>query len=513
MDRVAPPPVSKSAYGWAIGACAAVALLAILLRPYLDLANIVMLFLLAVLGVAVRGGRGPAVLASFLSVALFDFFIVPPRLSLAVADVQYLITFAVMLAVALTISHLTAGLRQQAEIASQKEQQARLLYELARELAGALAVAQVAAAVQRFLRGMDLAAVLLLPDAAEQLQTVAADEAAALRLDEALAAAAFRQGEAMELDHLAALGYAALYLPLKAPMRVRGVLALAPGDGRGARLHERRTLLMTAASLVAIALERMHYAEVAQVTQVQIVSERLRSSILSALSHDIRTPLAVLVGLADTLVVVRPPLPAVAQETAEAIRDQAIQLNRLVENLLDMARLNAGSVQLRKEWHLLEEVVGSSLKLMQPALAQHELRVQLPRELPLVEYDAVLLERVLCNLLENAAKYAPPDTPIEIAAAQDGDWVVVEVKDRGPGLPPEKQAALFEMFVRGDLESSTPGVGLGLAICKTIVEAHGGRIAADNRPEGGACLRFRLPLGTPPALDDEALVLARERRP
>lgn len=513
MDRVAPPPVAKSAYGWAVGACTAVALLAILLRPYLDLANIVMLFLLAVLGVAVRGGRGPAVLASFLSVALFDFFIVPPRLSFAVADVQYLITFAVMLAVALTIGHLTAGLRQQAEIASQKEQHARLLYELARELAGALAVAQVAAAVQRFLRGMDLAAVLLLPDAAEQLQTVAADEAAALRLDEALAAAAFRQGEAMELDHLAALGYAALYLPLKAPMRVRGVLALAPGDGRGARLHERRTLLMTAASLVAIALERLHYAEVAQVTQVQIVSERLRSSILSALSHDVRTPLAVLVGLADTLVVVRPPLPATAQETAEAIRDQAIQLNRLVENLLDMARLNAGSVQLRKEWHLLEEVVGSSLKLLQPALAQHEVRVQLPRELPLVEYDAVLLERVLCNLLENAAKYAPPDTPIEIAAAQEGDRVVVEVKDQGPGLPPGKQAALFEMFVRGDLESSTPGVGLGLAICKTIVEAHGGRITADNRPEGGACLRFRLPLGTPPALDDEALVLARERRP
>lgn len=498
-----------SMYLLTIVACAGITAVSVLLLPYLDLANIIMLFLLMVLITAIRCGRGPAVLAAFLSVALFDFFLVAPRLSFAVADMQYLITFAVMLIVALSTAHLAANLRQQAEAASQKEQQTRLLYELARELAGALSTEQVGLSVHQFLRGMGLDAALLLPDRADTLSAVALAELMAPRFDRGLADIAYHKNELVELDRLAAFDEAAAYFPLKAPMRVRGVLAIYTPQAGIHVLHEQRNLLNATTSLIAIALERLHYIEIAQATQVQMLSERLRSSILSALSHDVRTPLAALVGLADSLTLLHPPLSTSAQETAGAIREQASLLNGLVENLLDMARLNVGEVKLRKDWCLIEDVIGSSLQLLRHALVQHTVDIRLMPDLPLVEFDAVLIERVLGNLLENAIKYSPAGSVITIQAECRDAQLQVSVSDNGPGLPAIKRDELFDMFVRGHAESATPGTGLGLAICKAIIDAHGGQIEATDQPSGGACLRFSLPMGTAPTLDDEALVLAR----
>ena len=257
--------------------------------------------------------------------------------------------------------------------------------------------------------------------------------------------------------------------------------------------------------LAAVAYCLIHYVEVAQRTQVQVVSERLRSSILSALSHDLRTPLTALVGLADSLTVSRPPLADVARETAEAIREQAERLAGLVGNLLDMARLHAGEITLRKEWQPIEEVIGSSIKLLGRALAEHPVKVLLAGDFPLLEFDAVLIERVLCNLLENAAKYSPPGSPIEIAVRLREHRAEVAVSDGGKGFAEDASGALFEMFVRGEHESSTPGVGLGLAICRAIVDAHGGTIAAANRAPGGACVSFTLPLGEPPLVEEEVV--------
>ena len=268
-------------------------------------------------------------------------------------------------------------------------------------------------------------------------------------------------------------------------------------------LDEHRELLETVASLVAIAIERLHYVEVANSAQLQMVSERLRSSILSAVSHDLRTPLTALVGLADSLSIAKPPLPDQHGGTAEAIRDQALRLSGLVGNLLDMARLTAGEVKLRKEWQPLEEVIGSSLKLLEKNLADHPVAVRLPAELPLLEYDAVLIERVLCNLLENAAKYSPPGSPIEISARRLDTAVEVAVCDHGPGIPAGQSPDIFGMFVRGARESAKPGVGLGLAICRAIIEGHGGSISAGNRAEGGARFVFTLPAGNPPTVEDE----------
>ncbi|MBK9955045.1 MAG: DUF4118 domain-containing protein [Rhodocyclaceae bacterium] len=486
-----------------VAACAATTALATPLLGYLDLANIVMLFLLTVLIIAVKLGRDAAILASVISVLCFDLFFVPPRFSLAVSNIQYLVTFVVMLVTALTTTHFTSILRQRAQEAVRREQQTRALYHLAKQLAGVLTVEQVIDITGRFVRSqLPATAVVLLSDAQHKIR--AADTQASLPIETHLAHAAFESGTLARSDGVRGMGYASLYLPLKAPMRVRGVLAVAFDEQSGEPGDESLSLLDALASLIAVALERLHYVEVAQDREVKMLTERLRSSILSALSHDLRTPLTAMVGLADSLFLVKPALPSAALETAQALHEQAERLAGLVGNLLDMARLNAGEVTLRREWQPLEEVVGASIKLLGGALAEHPVKVLLDGELPLLEFDAVLIERVLCNLLENAAKYAPAQTPIELRAGPAGAVVEVTVLDRGPGFPAHRREELFNMFVRGRSESGKPGTGLGLAIFKAIVEAHGGTVAADNRPEGGAQVRFTLPVGNPPSIEEEA---------
>jgi two-component system sensor histidine kinase KdpD len=240
---------------------------------------------------------------------------------------------------------------------------------------------------------------------------------------------------------------------------------------------------------------------VAQSSTVQMESERLRNSLLAAISHDLRTPLAALVGMADSLSLTQPPPSGAQREIVAAIGEAAQRLNSQVNNLLDMARLQAGPVQLNRQWQPLEEVVGSALKAMHGTLAPGRVRTSLPEDLPLLHIDAVLIERVLCNLLENASKYTPPGSAIEIGASASNDRVAVTVCDHGPGLPKGREEAIFQMFERGRKESATPGVGLGLAICRAIVEAHGGTMRGETRAQGGARLTFVLPRGEPPPID------------
>jgi two-component system sensor histidine kinase KdpD len=266
---------------------------------------------------------------------------------------------------------------------------------------------------------------------------------------------------------------------------------------------EQRRQLETFAALVAIALERLHYAEVAQTALVGMESERLRNSLLSALSHDLRTPLAAVVGLADSLTLTRPELSAQQLELARAINEEARRMNALVNNLLDMARIESGGISLNLQWQALEEIVGSALQATRHVLAHHKVSVQLAPDLPLVQFDAVLIERVLINLLENAAKYTPAGSEIRISASPVDAALEVVVEDDGPGLPPGREEALFAKFARGEKESAQSGVGLGLAICRAIVGAHGGTIRADVARSHGARFVFTLPLGQPPVVAAE----------
>lgn len=490
-------------YGWAAAAVGTVALAATPLLPYLDLANIVMIFLMAAVFVAYRLGRGPGALAALLSVAAFDFFFVTPRFSFAVSDVQYLLTFGVMLAVALLIGQLTAGLKFQAAVAEGRERRIRALFEMARELSSALALEQIAEISERFIeRVFGARSLLLALDTKDTLQVVG--EAGALpELDEGIARWSFDHNEMAGLSTGTLPSAPALYVPLKAPMRTRGMLVLVPPAASWTEPPEQQRFLETSATLIAIALERVHFISVAQEALIQMESEQLRNSLLSALSHDLRTPLTVLAGLADSLSLAGPPLPREQADIAQAIRDEAMRTSALVSNLLDMARLQTGSVKISRDWQPLEEVIGVALQSRAHLLANHTVQVRLPADLPLLYFDTVLMERVFCNLLENAAKYTPAGSTITLSAQRDGDWVEIVVEDNGPGLPPGKEETVFAKFSRGRNESTITGVGLGLSIVRAIIEAHDGTIRAENSPAGGARFVIHLPAGEPPEIPKE----------
>ena len=498
-------------YAAAIASSAVITLLALPLINHFDLANIVMLFLLGTVLVALSLGRGPSAIAAFLNVAAFDFFFVAPRMSFAVSDVQYLMTFAIMVLVGLITAQLTAGLRFQARISSSRERRAQSLFELARDLSGALLSTQVAelgqAAVQRNFGGQALVLVTSLNDQLLLPETPPPD------FDASVADWAHKNEQAAGLATSTLSAQAWHYVPLKAPMRVRGILALKPSHPRWLMIPEQMQQLDTLARQIAIALERVHYVDIAQGAVVQMESERLRNTLLAALSHDVRTPLTALIGLAESLQRALQPSNAKQANIAEAIVAQARQLNALVINLLDMARLQNGQINLNSEWQSVQELVGSAIRSARHALATSEVKTDIPADLPLVEFDATLMERVLVNLLENAAKYGAP--PIEVRAyvthgAQnplgEPDTLVLSVRDHGPGLPLAlrgRESELFDKFTRGTTESATPGVGLGLAICKAVVAAHHGQISAENvvggaASGGGAEFRISLPRRKPP---------------
>ena len=492
-------------YLWAAIASVAVTLAAVPLENRFERSNIVAIFILTVVLIAVRFGRGPAAMAAVLSVCAFDFFFVPPRLSFAVNDVQYLLTFGIMLAVGLITGQLTAGLRFQARVASHREERAGALYEIARDLSGAVQIEQVVKISDESIgRTFRASAALLLPNSAGQLAVTSSRGDTGLAVDIGIAQWAFDRGLPAGFGTDTLPGSEILYIPLRAPSRARGVLAVKAHNRRLLRIPEQRQLLDTFAALIAIALERVHYVGVAQDALVRMESERLRKSLLAALSHDLRTPLTVLVGLAESLALTKPPLSPEQLETTDAIQDEARRMSTLVGNLLDMARIESGEVKLNLEWQPFEEVVGASLNAARSMLKQHTVEVHLPRDLPLVRIDALLIERVLVNLLENASKYTPPGSTVTLSAEVVADQLSISVSDDGPGLPPGREEAVFQKFTRGERESATPGVGLGLTICRAIVESHQGKIVATNRPGGGAKFTFTLPLGTPPAAALEA---------
>ncbi|MHA3902742.1 DUF4118 domain-containing protein [Castellaniella sp. WN] len=495
-------PGRCSGYFMAMAACAAVTALAMPLRSVLELTNIVMLFLLVVVGAAVRYGRRPAILAAFLGVALFDFFFVPPLLSFSVSDVQYLITFAVMLLVALVIGQLMASLRAQAHAAAERERRVRGLYQMSRELSAVLLPEQAAEVAARFLRTeFSTKSALLVANEVDQLEI---QPGATADVDRAVAQWCFDRGEAAGYGTNTLPASACLMLPLKGPMRLRGVLAVQFAQP-AILTPEQRQMLDTCASLLAISIERIHYIRVAQSSTVQIESERLRNSLLSAISHDLRTPLAALTGLADALAMATPPLSEPQAGIIAAIRESTRRMNAQVGNLLDMARLESGTVPLRCEWQPLEEVIGSALATCESSLGKRKVDVQLPTDLPLLCLDASLIERMLVNLLENACKYTPPETAIAIRARKLDKVLRITLDDDGPGLPPGREAALFEKFERGSKEIAASGVGLGLAICRAIAQVHDGCIRGENRTLGdsvvGARFIIELPLGDPPQDD------------
>ncbi|MCX6045753.1 MAG: sensor histidine kinase KdpD [Chloroflexi bacterium] len=481
--------------------------IATLLFNALDLSNLAMLYLLGVTLVAYRYGRGPSFLAALLSVAAFDFFYVPPYISFEVADFPYIITFIVMLTVAFLISTLTVQIRTQADAARRRERRTSALYAMARDMVskrGLENLTQVAIhhisdvfASETAIFLADLQGHLIMQPGSTLPQATTDQEQVAVQW-----VFEHRQIAGANTDTLPSVS--ATYLPLKATRGGIGVLAVKPADTQRLLDPEQLHLLETFANQTSVAIERAYLADEAQTATLQVETERLRNSLLSSVSHDLRTPLASIKGAASTLLDDEVLLePAARRDLAVTISEESDRLNRLLSNLLEMTRLEAGAVHVHKEWQPLEEVVGAALNWLDARLAGRPLTVNLPPDLPLVPLDGVLIEQVLINLIENAIKYTPPATPIEICARRDGATVIVTIADHGMGLPPDAIEQLFNKFYRARPKETPSGSGLGLAIARGMIEAHGGHIWAENRQDGtGAIFSFTLPLeGEPPTLN------------
>lgn len=490
-------------YIWAAITCIVVTGLTAALVNIFDLANVIMVYLLAAVFVAIKFGRGPSIFASFLSVASFDFFFVPPKFSFSVSDTQYLFTFAIMLVVSLIISNLTANLRYQARIASYRERRTNALNAMSKALSSALMVNQIIEISNEHLVGIFQSKIaILLPDSHDDIRQPLTDSnSIPEHLDLGVAQWVYDNQQRAGLGTNTLPANPMLYVPLQAPMRTRGVLAIAPIQKRQIFQPEQQQLLDTFASQIALALERIHYVEVAQDALIGVEAERLRNSLLSAISHDLRTPLTAILGLSSTLAQQTSLDEKTRRDLITGIHEEAQHMNSLIINLLDMARLQSGKVVLNRQWQPIDEVIGSALRICSALTVQHQITLEIADTLPLLSFDAVLIERVLCNLVENAVKYGRDK--IVINAENVHDQFILSVIDNGRGLPDGMGEKIFDKFTRGEKESSTHGVGLGLAICKAIVEAHQGKIWATNLATHGAKISFTLPLGTPPRVESE----------
>jgi two-component system sensor histidine kinase KdpD len=432
-----------------------------------------------------------------LSVAAFDFFFVPPYFSFAVSDIQYLLTFGVMLVVALVISNFAVRLNQQAELARYRERRTAVLYTMSRDLATHRGTGMLAQLAAKHLRDVfDAQVAIFLTDADKRVQ-LQRGELLVFELEPKEAGVAqwvYDHNERAGLGTDTLPGASALYLPLVCSTGPIGVVALRPKDAALLLDPEQLHLLESLVNQVALALERTRLSDEAQQAHVRVETERMRNAILSSVSHDLRTPLASIAGAASSLVEAHEELTAVdRQDLARSIYREADRLDRLLKNLLDMMRLEAGAVQLSKQWHPIDEIIGAALARLEGRLHDHPLNTLLPADLPLVLVDGVLLEQVVINLLENAVKYAPKGSPIDLSASAGDRDVIINVADQGPGIPVGDESRIFDKFYRGKFVREG-GVGLGLTICRGIVEAHGGRIWAENRPGGGALIRFSIPL-------------------
>ncbi|HBM7341290.1 TPA: two-component system sensor histidine kinase KdpD [Klebsiella oxytoca] len=488
----------------AIALCAVITVVAMQWLMAFEAANLVMLYLLGVVIIALVYGRWPSVLATVINVVSFDLFFVAPRGTLAVSDVQYLLTFGVMLTVGLLIGNLTAGVRYQARVARYRERRTRHLYEMSKALAVGRSREDIAATSERFIASTFQArSQLLLPDEMNRFSPLT-QPTAAITWDDAIARWSFDKGlpAGAGTDTLPGVPYQ--ILPLKSAARTWGLVVVEPANLRQLMIPEQQRLLETFTLLVASALERLTLTASEEQARLNSERESLRNSLLAALSHDLRTPLTVLFGQAEILTLDLASEGSKHAPQANEIRQHVLNTTRLVNNLLDMARIQSGGFNLHKEWLTLEEVVGSALRMLEPGLGGRHIQLDLPDPLLLVHVDGPLFERVLINLLENAVKYTGPQAQIGIAAHVDPHHLLLEVWDNGPGIPPGQEQAIFDKFARGNKESAIPGVGLGLAICQAIVEVHGGTISAETRPQGGACFRVTLPREAPPELEELA---------
>jgi two-component system sensor histidine kinase KdpD len=455
----------------------------------------VVIYLLSVVLAAVYLGRGPAILTSLLSVAAFDFFFVPPHFTMAVSDTEYIITFFGLLVVGLSISQLMAQVREQAKAAQRREIQAAALYELGRDLTvtvGLEAIAQtiIARISQTFSREV----AIFLPEGSS-LKVFAASPGLAVSENElAVATWAFDHGQIAGRGTDTLPDATMRCLPLRTTRGVIGVLGMQPADSSSYLSPDQRRTLDIFTNQVALAIERARLVEQARQAELLEATEKLQTALLNSISHDLRTPLVSITGALSSL----EEGPVMDEEARQGLiqtaREESHRLNRLVGNLLDMTRLEAGALHVHSDDGDVQDLIGSVLEQFGSRLEDHPVTVDLPDDLPLIPMDFVLLGQVLMNVIDNALKYSKDGSPIEIRGRVENLYLRISIADRGIGIPVEDLQRVFDKFYRVQRPDNVSGTGLGLSISKGIVEAHGGSIQAENRPGGGTIITIRLPL-------------------
>jgi two-component system sensor histidine kinase KdpD len=470
-------------------------------------ANVVMVFLSGVALVSARCGRGPSIASAIASVVVFDFFFVPPYFRFAVSDVEYVITFAVMLGIGLLISELTSRLQAQLRASQLQEHRTAQLFRMTRqltELAGSEFLVRTAGQQLTEIFEGEVVMYLHEPDGSLSLRFGEETSVAKQQVNAIVAQWVTSNNKIAGAGTDTLPNATALFAPMVGSQHTVGALGVRPQEMSRVGDPEQQRLLETCASLIALSIERDESVLQAHQAQLQVETEQLRNSLLNCVSHDLRTPLATIAGTTSSVL---ERSTGQDRELLQSAVDESRRLARLVDNLLRMARLDAGSVTLNRQWHVMEEVIGVALETVKRELAGHQVHVDIPADFPLLSIDGFLMEQVFVNLFENAARYTPAGSRIDVSANMNKHRAKIRVADNGPGLPPGSESKLFDRFFRGSMEPADGrrGVGLGLAICQAIVRAHGGGIAAVNRPEGGAEFCIELPCEqTPPTVDAEA---------
>jgi len=475
------------------------------LRNSLDPTNLVMLYLVAVLISAVFLGRGPSIIASAASVLAFDFFFIDPQLTFVVTDTQYILTFIGLFAVGLIISNFAALLRDQLTILRRREMQTQALNQLSRELTGAITLDQVMETVIRNVGEMfKREAVILLPEGKGENQhlVVKAATPGFVMSEEELAVAdwAYKHGQpaGRGTDTLSAA--AIRYVPLRTVGGIIGILGSKLVDPQIRLTADQRALMEGVTNLAALAIERASFAEKAAQSETLRNTEKLQTALLNSISHELRTPLAAITGVLTSLgESARNPEnhkldPTTSLELVDSATSQAQRLNHLVENLLDMTRLEAGAIKLNCEPTDFRDLINTVLGQSADRFCEHPVMVRSLGDLPLISIDVVLIAQVLNNLLDNACKYSPPGSPIVITVKVFTREIEISVTDQGIGIPEEDLERVFNKFYRVQRQEPIAGTGLGLSICKEIVEAHGGKIWAKNNSNKGVTVAFSLRL-------------------
>jgi two-component system sensor histidine kinase KdpD len=458
-----------------------------------------LIYLLGVVLLAFGVGRGPTLATATASALLWDYFFLPPRFSFRMEHVEDEMMFGMYFVVALVLGQFASRVRWQERAERRREERSTALYLLTRDLADAANVDDVA---QRLVRQVAQAfkakVAILLREPEGSLSRTAhhASTFAVSEKEQSVAAWAFRFGKTAGrfTDNLPSA--AAIYMPLQTNRAPVGVLGVAL-EGDHQPTLEQRDLLDAYARQAALVLDRLRLDTEAQQAQLLVESEKLSKALLNSISHELRTPIAAITTAASALVDAKTPAP-LRGSLAHEIQESAGRLNRLVSNLLDMTRLESGNVKPRLDWCDAADLIDVSLRQNERELSRHKVALSLQQPLPLVKMDFVLIEQALNNLLLNAAHYTPPGTTVEVTASGTSEEMTISVADHGPGLPPESLPHVFDKFYRAP-GAPAGGTGLGLSIVKGLVEAHGGRVEARNRPGGGAEFSIYLPMAASPA--------------